>query len=153
MKRVNRLQRVTNCLLKHQDKVLLLKKPRHGWYAMPGGKMEPGESIQESVIREFKEETGLNLLNPELYSVATMVQGSNRREWMMFTFLCESSDGDLVDYCREGELHWVPISYLSQLPVAPTDQYIHDYVLNRSQRLYASFELDEHDQLLNYRLR
>ena len=57
------MQRVTNCLIIDHDKVLLLKKPRHGWYAMPGGKMEPRETVQESVIREVFEETGLKITN------------------------------------------------------------------------------------------
>ncbi|MCZ0703325.1 8-oxo-dGTP diphosphatase [Natronobacillus azotifigens] len=155
MKRVDFLQRVTNCLLRDKDKVLLLKKPKHGWYAMPGGKMEPGESIQEAVIREFREETNLHIVDPALYSVSTMVQhkeSGEKNEWMMFTFLCEKSKGNLTDFCREGELEWVELSAISTLPVAPSDRHIHDYVLQRKQSLYASFELDENDQLIDYRL-
>lgn len=149
------MQRVTNCLLKDHDKVLLLKKPRRGWYAMPGGKMEYGESIQEAAIREFREETGLELVNPELYSVATMVKKLDANvsdEWMMFTFVCDWYEGTLVDFCKEGELQWVPISSLATLPIAPSDRYIHEYLLRR-ERLYASFELDQQDQLINYRLK
>ena len=45
------------CISK-DNKVLLLKKPRRNWWVAPGGKMEPGESVKESCIREFREETG-----------------------------------------------------------------------------------------------
>lgn len=59
------MQRVTNCLLIKDEKVLLLQKPRRGWWVAPGGKMESGESIKEAVIREFREETGIYLLKSE----------------------------------------------------------------------------------------
>ena len=42
------MQRIANLIIKKDDQVLLLKKPRRGWYVAPGGKMEPGESIFEA---------------------------------------------------------------------------------------------------------
>lgn len=55
------VQRVTNCVLIKDNQILLLKKPRRGWWVAPGGKMEPGESIRDACIREFREETGVYL--------------------------------------------------------------------------------------------
>src|SRR5690625_6605023 len=65
------MQRVTNCILINNGHVLLLKKPRRGWYAIPGGKMEQNETIKETVIREFLEETALNIHHPELAGAFT----------------------------------------------------------------------------------
>src|SRR5699024_12768182 len=65
------MQPVTNCKLINNGHVLLLKKPRRGWYANPGGKMEQNETIKEAVIREFLEETDLNIHHPELAGVFT----------------------------------------------------------------------------------
>ncbi|PAK45827.1 NUDIX hydrolase, partial [Bacillus licheniformis] len=56
------MQRVTNCVLTSGDKVLLLQKPRRGWWVAPGGKMESGETVRDAVIREYREETGLYVL-------------------------------------------------------------------------------------------
>ncbi len=39
------MQRIANLLAVQNDQVLLLQKPRRGWYVAPGGKMESGESI------------------------------------------------------------------------------------------------------------
>ncbi|MBU5593988.1 8-oxo-dGTP diphosphatase [Amphibacillus sp. MSJ-3] len=149
------MQRVTNCLIINGDEVLLLKKPRYGWYAMPGGKMEPGESIYESVLREVKEETGLMIDTPQLYSVATMTKASAQSpkdEWMMFTFKTEQFSGDLVTETPEGELEWIPLVKLDQIPTAPSDRLIHQYILQHDKHLYGSFDLDEQDQLISYRL-
>lgn len=149
------MQRVTNCLIIKDREVLLLKKPRYGWYAMPGGKMEHGESVQESVVREVQEETGLLIKNPQLYSVATMTKASApkpRDEWMMFTFMTDQFAGKLVEESPEGELEWIPIAEIDQIPTAPSDRFIHQFLLKNKQHLYASFDLDESDQLISYRL-
>ena len=149
------MQRVTNCLIIDQDHVLLLKKPRHGWYAMPGGKMEPGESVHESVLREVEEETGLVIAKPQLYSVATMLKESapsSTKEWMMFTFKTDQFSGEVVEESPEGQLEWIPISKLDQIPTAPSDRLIHQYIINKDQPLYGSFNLDEKDQLISFRL-
>lgn len=60
------LQRVTNCVLVKDGKVLLLQKPKRGWWVAPGGKMEQGESVREACIREYREETGIYLKTQSL---------------------------------------------------------------------------------------
>ena len=47
-----------------QDKILLVKRgtvPFKGYWALPGGRMDPGENIEQTIIREVKEETGLDV--------------------------------------------------------------------------------------------
>src|SRR5690625_6673823 len=107
------MQRVTNCILMENEHILMIKKPRRGWYAIPGGKMEIGESVKESVVREYHEETALKLNQPELAGVFTFNIYENEQvvqEWMMFTFKCEAFEGKLTDYCEEGELEWIPFN-------------------------------------------
>ena len=71
------MQRVTNCVLTSGDKVLLLQKPRRGWWVAPGGKMESGETVRDAVIREYREETGLYVLNPQLKGIFTFIIKEN----------------------------------------------------------------------------
>ena len=51
------MQRIANLIAVQDGEVLLMQKPRRGWYVAPGGKMESGESIMDAAIREFQEET------------------------------------------------------------------------------------------------
>ena len=53
-------------LLKHDDKILLLKRipssrTNPNCWELPGGKVDPGEFFDEALVREFAEETSLNI--------------------------------------------------------------------------------------------
>lgn len=117
--------------------------------------MEPKESIKEAVVREYFEETGLRLISPELKGVYTMVEMSKDSiltEWMMFTFICDIFDGSLVDFCDEGELEWVAIADVLDKPMAPSDRYIHQQLLNNTKLVYGTFEYEEDYQIVEHRL-
>ncbi|MFD2617756.1 8-oxo-dGTP diphosphatase [Terrilactibacillus laevilacticus] len=149
------MQRVTNCLLKHDDKVLLLKKPRRGWWVAPGGKMESGESIKDTVIREFREETGLYLQNPELKGVFTFIIKEGDKtisEWMMFTFYADDYEGQLIGQSKEGELAWQKADEFQKLPMAEGDYHLLDYVLHGRGMIFGTFHYSPDFELLSYRL-
>jgi 8-oxo-dGTP diphosphatase len=47
-----------------KEKIVLIKRntiPFKGYWGLPGGRMDPGETIEQTVIREVKEETGLDV--------------------------------------------------------------------------------------------
>ena len=92
----------TTCYLEYENKVLMLcryKKRKgdihEGKYLAPGGKFESGESPDECVIREYKEETGLTLINPILRSVLTFT--SERPEDVSYVFVFAANRGILVN--------------------------------------------------------
>ncbi|MER2049376.1 MAG: NUDIX domain-containing protein, partial [Solibacillus sp.] len=90
------MQRITNLLAIKDGQVLLLQKPRRGWFVAPGGKMEPGESIYDSAIREFQEETNLTPKDVHLKGVYTMVIKNGDTvvdEWMLYTFIATDVEG------------------------------------------------------------
>ncbi|MBO8157894.1 MAG: 8-oxo-dGTP diphosphatase [Bacillaceae bacterium] len=147
------MKRVTNCILKHNHEILMLKKPRRGWYVAPGGKMEPGETIKQSVVREFYEETGLTLINPELKGTYTFVikEGNDTvEEWMMFTFYAEQYEGTLRTFSEEGELEWVPVYDVLKKPMAEGDRKIFEHVLGGNEDImYGSFHYTPEYELLS----
>lgn len=62
----------TACYLLKRDKILFIKFNKK-WgqvYAPIGGKMEIGETPTECLLREYKEETGLELINPKFKGIA-----------------------------------------------------------------------------------
>ncbi|KGX86213.1 8-oxo-dGTP diphosphatase [Pontibacillus litoralis] len=148
------MQRVTNCILNHQGKMLMLKKPRRGWYVAPGGKMEQGEHIQQAVVREFYEETGLTLQHPQVRGVFTFLmkdeaQGEVMQEWMMFTFYCEDYSGQLLDQSSEGDLEWVELDEVVGKPMAEGDRFYIDHILASRETLYGTFTYTSDFKLLD----
>ncbi|MCY7736237.1 8-oxo-dGTP diphosphatase [Bacillus safensis] len=149
------MQRVTNCVLHHEDQVLLLQKPRRGWWVAPGGKMESGESVKDSVVREYREETGIYILNPQLKGVFTFIikEGDQIvQEWMMFTFMADSFTGKNVTESEEGILKWHDVKDVPHLPMAPGDSHILDFMLKGKGLLHGTFTYTPNFELIAYRL-
>lgn len=63
---------ITGCLVEHQNQILLCKRaisPRKGFWTLPAGFMENGETLEESALRETWEEAEARVDNPSLYTV------------------------------------------------------------------------------------
>jgi 8-oxo-dGTP diphosphatase len=132
-----------------------MQKPRRGWWVAPGGKMESGESVRDSVIREFREETGLFLTQPSLKGVFTFIIKDEKQivsEWMMFTFHAEDYEGKALSESEEGKLEWVSASKIAELPMAEGDRHLLDYVLRGNGMIYGTFTYTPDFELLAYRL-
>ncbi|WP_242831145.1 8-oxo-dGTP diphosphatase [Butyrivibrio fibrisolvens] len=71
MSRTEIVELTVLCLISNGNKVLLQNRIKDDWkgYTLPGGHVEPGESFVDAVIREMKEETGLEISNPKLVGV------------------------------------------------------------------------------------
>lgn len=149
------MQRVTNCVLAKGDELLLLQKPRRGWFVAPGGKMEPGESVKDACVREFREETGIYIKDPKIKGIFTFIMKEGNQvqsEWMMFTFVASEFDGQLIESSDEGDLSWQKIADLKNLPMAEGDYHILDYMVHGSGLIYGTFTYTPDFELLSYRL-
>lgn len=114
MDRTERVELATICLVYKNNKVLLQNRVKEDWkgYALPGGHIEQGESVVESVIREVKEETGLDIQNPVLCGIKQFPIEGGR--YLIFLFKTSEFSGELVS-SPEGEMVWVDRDQLSVL--------------------------------------
>ena len=146
------MQRIANLLAVQNDQVLLLQKPRRGWYVAPGGKMESGESIYEAAIREFQEETNVTPQNVHLKGVYTMIIKNGEQvvdEWMLYTFLAKGIEGTPFEETREGKLGWHPVEHLHTLPMAEGDRTNLLFAANQKGVQYGTFEYTEDFELIS----
>ena len=69
--RTEQVELTVVCLIHNEDSFLLQDRVKEDWkgYTLPGGHIEPGESIVDAVVREMKEETGLMIKSPRLCGI------------------------------------------------------------------------------------
>ncbi len=110
----------TLCYIEQDDAYLLLHRVKkendlnQGKWIAPGGKFQEGESPEDCVLREVKEETGLTLTAYRYRGVVTFVSDCWEGE-LMHLFTADGFDGTLTD-CDEGVLKWVRKSVFAALP-------------------------------------
>lgn len=106
MERTEAVELTVLCLVRKGEKYLLQDRIKKDWrgYTLPGGHIEPDESIVDAVIREMKEETGLTIRNPKLCGVKQFPIEGGR--YIVFLFSADEFEGELVS-SNEGEMHWV----------------------------------------------
>ena len=149
------MQRIVNLLVEKDGKILVLKKPRRGWYVAPGGKMDSGESILETAIREFKEETGAEAIAPELKGVFTMMIMNGEEvvdEWMLYTFIARDLTGTPMTHTIEGDLEWHPVEALQTLPMAEGDRTNLLFAVSEKGIQFGTFTYTEDFELLEQKI-
>lgn len=114
----------TLCYIEKDDKYLMLHRikkendlNKDKWVGV-GGKFEPGETPEECLLREVKEETGLTLTSYKFRAIITFISDEWGVEYMHL-FTADEYEGELSDSmmrdCNEGELVWVPKSEIENL--------------------------------------
>lgn len=109
----------TLCYMERHEKYLMLHRVskkkdlnRDKWIGV-GGHFEFGESPEDCIIREIKEETGLDAEELKFRGIVTFVSDDDITEYMHL-FTCEDFMGEITD-CDEGKLEWVEKSKISEL--------------------------------------
>ena len=85
-----------------------------------GGKFMPGESPEDCMLREAKEETGLSISSWRYRGVVTFVSNEWGTEYMHL-FTADEWNGQLIE-CDEGELEWIERSKLRELSLWEGDK-------------------------------
>ncbi len=148
--------RVGHIFLIQDEKVFLLQKPRRGWFVAPGGKSEFGESVLETAVREFYEETHLCVENPKLRAISTMRVHNElldtHVEWMLYTFMATKATGESLSENHEGQLSWHDLQDAIELPMAEGDRLLFKQLVSHDQLIMATFDYDQEYQLLGAHL-
>ena len=111
MKRTENVELTVLCLIRSGDEYLLQDRIKKDWkgFTLPGGHVEPGESIVDAVIREMKEETGLTVEHPKLCGVKQFPlkgDGGESGRYLVFLFVADKFSGEVIS-SEEGAMHWV----------------------------------------------
>jgi len=110
--------------IEKDGKVLVVKRPakkkRGGLWEFPGGKVENGESLQEALKRELKEELGVETWVGEVLAKTTYVYPEEEIE----LYLLSAKIKDEVCLLEPSEVRWVELKELENLTLCPADKVL-----------------------------
>ena len=117
-----------------QNKILLIKRstpPFAGYWALPGGRSEPDEGVEATVLREVKEETGLDVIIMRKVGEyhEKGVQAEIEYDYYPACFLVKAVGGELQKQQTEiAEIRLFPVDKLPPVLAFEHAQMVKDYL-------------------------
>ncbi len=142
----------TLCYLEREGQYLMLHRTvkkhdvnKDKWIGV-GGHFEPGESPEECLLREVKEETGYTLTSFRFRGLVTFVSGDGVTEYMSL-FTADGFTGEPIS-CDEGVLEWVPVEKVWSLNLWEGDKIFFRLLEEREPFFSLKLEYDGHGKLV-----
>ncbi len=138
---------------KPQNKTLMLHRVKkendyhEGKWNGLGGKLELGESPEDCVIREIKEEAGLLIKNPHMHGFITFPNFDEVDDWYVFIFTADEFEGELID-SPEGNLKWIPNNELTSLNLWDGDKIFLEWLFQ--DKFFSAKFVYENGKYKNY---
>ncbi|OGY26601.1 MAG: hypothetical protein A2Z24_02160 [Candidatus Woykebacteria bacterium RBG_16_44_10] len=127
------------------DQVLLLLRKNTGYkdgnYSLPAGHLEGGESATDALIRETKEEIGVDLKKEKLEFCYVIHRRSGQLEYIDLFFTIKNWQGtpQNLESEKHGEIKWVPIDKLPENMVPEIKHAIEKF---QKKEMYSEFDWD-----------
>jgi mutator protein MutT len=113
-------------IIVRDEQILLVRRsnpPMQGEWSIPGGLVETGETTREAIIREVREETGLEIEIVKLAEVfERIVRDRDSRvqyHYVLIDYVCRATTGEAHAASDVSEVRWVNTDRLEKLAVAP----------------------------------
>lgn len=139
------LVKLTNmCMIYDEDRILVLDRLSKHWggITFPGGHVEPGETFLDSVIREVKEETGLDIYEPKLCGVKDWLEEDGSR-YIALLYKTNKYEGDLKS-SHEGQVFWTDIHEIFSLNLSNDMDKLLEIFLDDNKSEFTYIEDEGH---------
>jgi ADP-ribose pyrophosphatase YjhB (NUDIX family) len=114
-----------SAILVQDGKILLVKRgaePNKGLWSLPGGAIELGETAREALIRELKEETGLEVEPGSVAYVHDVIHKADSRvihHYVIISFFARLVTGKLKASSDAAAVQWIPLEQVKHLDTTP----------------------------------
>lgn len=102
-------------LIFDRGRILLVergKEPLKGYWSLPGGVLEIGETLEQGIIREVREETGLEVEPLKMLEIFERIirdsQGAPEYHYVLIDYICRVTGGSLRAADDASRVAWVP---------------------------------------------
>lgn len=136
------MKQTTLCYLDSGDSYLMLHRVKkendasHGKWIGVGGKCEADESPDECMLREVKEETGLEITHWHYRGIVTFISDTWPNEYMHL-FTASEWQGNIDMDCNEGDLAWIAKDKLMDLRLWEGDRIFLRLLLDESTPFFS----------------
>lgn len=111
-------------VVKRENSVLLVKRanePKKGLWAIPGGLIKLGESVQQAAMREVLEECSISIELQDVISVVDLIdkddEGNIKYHFVLIDFVAQYADGDLRAGSDALDAAWISLNDLDQYDI------------------------------------
>lgn len=113
-----------------EQQILIAKRAAHiphgGFWEFPGGKLESEETPETALVREIKEEVGLNIIE---YDFLSRIDEKREKDILsLFVFIIHQFQGEAIKLESQQDLLWVNIQELRQFQFPATNQKILNWI-------------------------
>jgi ADP-ribose pyrophosphatase YjhB (NUDIX family) len=139
--RANSLVPAASAIVLDDDgRILLVKRTDNEYWSIPGGAMEPGESIADTIVREVREESGIETRVEKLLGVysnprhVVVYDDGEVRQQFSVCFLCRAVGGEPRPSDESSEVRFVELAEAEDLSIHPSIRLrIQHYAENRPE--------------------
>ena len=131
-------------IINSENRILLVKSHKwmNGKYSVPGGHVEIGESFEEAIIREVKEETGLDIVPKRLFMIQECVHPKEffkKKHFIFFDYICQTENIKVqLDERELQEYNWFKIEDIKE-------DYLEPYTKNMILKFREDSDLESRE--------
>ena len=148
------IRKAVRCYLIKDNEVVVTKykkgNKKEGYYDIPGGKIEEGESPKQTAIREMKEETGIEIQNLKYKGIMT-IEYPNRM-FIFDTFISKEYEGEPQEF-EENTSEWIDIDELLKKEkifsnIILLDKFLIKGLIDDNHNFNLYIKVDEQENIL-----
>jgi mutator protein MutT len=119
-------------ILDEKDRVLLCHRRDYDFWNLPGGRLEKGENPWDAVIREIREETGLEAKIVRLSGIYSRPEKNE----IVFSFICKRIGGEMILTDEADKIEYFELENIPRNTAPKQVERIRDYFSNKDKVHY-----------------
>ena len=148
------IRKAVRCYLIKDNEVVVIKykkgNKKEGYYDIPGGKIEEGETPKQTAIREMKEETGIEIQNLKYKGIMTIEYPD--RMFIFDTFISKEYEGEPQEF-EENTSEWIDIDELLKKEkilsnIILLDKFLIKGLIDDNRNFNLHIKVDEQENIL-----